>query len=196
MSQYFENDETIKSNKKLIKTNIFDKTFSFYTDNGIFSKDAFDYGSKFLLESLPKLKGKVLDLGCGYGPIGIILYKNDSSLDIDMIDVNERAILLAKENALINSAKVNIYESNIYEKITSKYDYIITNPPIRAGKEVVKKFLFGAKDYLKKDGELWFVMRKDHGVKSMIKELELDFSIKIIDKSKGFYVISSKNIAK
>ena len=106
-----------------------------------------------------------------------------------MIDVNERALELAKENILLNKVKANVFISNVYDKVTSKYDCIITNPPIRAGKNVVRKFLLEAEDYLNDEGILYFVMRKDHGVKSMIKELEDIYNVKIIDRDKGFYVI-------
>lgn len=107
-----------------------------------------------------------------------------------MVDVNKRAIALAKENIKLNNlTNITCYESNIYANIKRKYNYIITNPPIRAGKETLKEFLIKGKDYLNKNGELWFAMRKDHGVKSMIKLLEPTFKIQIMDKSKGFYVV-------
>ena len=139
-------------------------------------------------------KGFVLDLGCGYGVIGIILSFN-KDLFIDMVDVNKRAVELANENIKLNNIENAIcYESNIYSNIEKQYDYIITNPPIRAGKEVIRKFLFGSKEFLKDDGEVWFVMRKDHGVKSMVKELENDFFTRIIDKDKGFYIVQLKKI--
>ena len=191
MSMYFENDETIKSNKQKIKINYKDLSLEFYTDNGVFSKEKFDYGSRVLLENLPinKMEGYILDLGCGYGPIGIYLAKK-TDLPIDMIDINERAISLSKENLILNNIKnAKAFISDIYNSVDSKYNYIITNPPIRAGKDVVRKFLIGAKDYLVNNGELWFVMRKDHGVKSMLKELEEFYNPEIIERDKGFYVI-------
>lgn len=191
MSMYFENDETIKSNKQKIKINYKDLCLEFYTDNGVFSKEKFDYGSRVLLENLPinKMEGYILDLGCGYGPIGIYLAKK-TDLPIHMVDINERAISLTKENLILNNIKnTKAFISDIYNSVDSKYNYIITNPPIRAGKDVVRKFLIGAKDYLANNGELWFVMRKDHGVKSMLKELEEFYNTEIIERDKGFYVI-------
>jgi 16S rRNA (guanine1207-N2)-methyltransferase len=92
------------------------------------------------------------------------------------------------------STNVNFFESNIYENITKKYDYIITNPPIRAGKEVVYKMLGEAKDHLKKDGILYFVIRKEQGAKSTIKYLESIYDVKVLDKSKGFFIISCKSV--
>ena len=196
MNHYFTNDNNLKSNKKLININFENQNISLYTDNGVFSKEHFDYGSKLLIKNFIKetKKGRVLDLGCGYGVIGIIL-SNNKELFIDMVDVNLRAIELSKENLKLNNVEnAECFESNIYSNIIEKYDYIITNPPIRAGKETIRKFLFEADEHLQENGEVWFVMRKDHGVKSMIKELEKNYLVKIIDKDKGFYIVQLKKI--
>ena len=192
MSMYFENDATIKSKKQKIKINYKDLSLEIYTDNGLFSKDKFDYGSRLLLETITQnnLSGKILDLGCGYGVIGIILALNYPQTTVDMVDITDRAIEIAKENiSNLNIQNANIFKSDIYENIISKYDYIITNPPIRAGKDTIRKFLLEAKDHLTDTGELWFVMRKDHGVKSIIKELEQYYLISVEEKTKGFYII-------
>lgn len=190
MSQYFDNDKNIKSERKIIKFNFDNKVFSIYSDNGVFSKDRFDYGTRVLLNSvdIDKLYGNVLDLGCGLGVVGIILGTFNKGINIDMVDINERAIDLAKNNLVLNNVKANVFVSDIYSNIDNKYDFIITNPPIRAGKNVIRGFLLGSYDYLKDDGILYFVMRKDHGVKSMIKELSVKFNTSIVNKDKGFYV--------
>ena len=191
MSQYFDNDKNIKSERKIIKFNFDNKVFSIYSDNGVFSKDRFDYGTRVLLNSvdIDKLSGNVLDLGCGFGVVGIILGTFNKCINIDMVDINERAIDLAKNNLVLNNIKANVFVSDIYSNIDNKYDFIITNPPIRAGKNVIRGFLLGSYDYLKDDGILYFVMRKDHGVKSMIKELSVKFNTSIVNKDKGFYVV-------
>lgn len=191
MSQYFDNDKNIKSERKIIKFNFNNKVFSIYSDNGVFSKDRFDYGTRVLLNSvdIDKLSGNVLDLGCGLGVVGIILGTFNKGINIDMVDINERAIDLAKNNLVLNNVKANVFVSDIYSNIDNKYDFIITNPPIRAGKNVIRGFLLGSYDYLKDDGILYFVMRKDHGVKSMIKELSVKFNTSIVNKDKGFYVV-------
>ena len=193
MSHYFENDNNLKEDKKIINVDIFGKRFRFSTNSGVFSKDKVDYGTKLLLNNIVihKKSGKLLDLGCGYGVLGVILGENYKNLDIDMVDVNERAVTLANYNLQLNGVNgVNCYVSNIYEGVSSKYDYIVTNPPIRAGKDVLLQFLVGSYDYLVSDGQLWFVMRKDHGVKSMIKELENKYIVSILNKDKGFYMVS------
>lgn len=192
MSQYFDNDKNIKSEKRLIKFNFNNKEFSIYSDNGVFSKDRFDYGTRVLLSSIDidSLSGNVLDLGCGLGVVGIILGTLNRNINIDMIDVNERAISLTKDNLILNNVKADVFVSDVYDNVNKEYNYIITNPPIRAGKEVVRKFLFGGYDYLNDNGMLYFVMRKDHGVKSMIKELESKYNVTIVNKDKGFYIVS------
>ena len=194
MSQYFDNDKNIKNDKRLIKFNFNNKEFSIYSDNGVFSKDRFDYGTRVLLSNIDifKLRGNVLDLGCGLGVVGIILGTFNKNISIDMIDVNERAILLSRENLMLNNVKANVFVSDIYKAVNKKYNCIITNPPIRAGKDVIRKFLFDGYDYLEDDGVIYFVMRKDHGVKSMIKELESKYIVNVIGKDKGFYVVSLK----
>ena len=192
MSQYFDNDNNIKHNKKIIEFYFNDKKYNLYSDNGVFSKDKFDYGTKLLLDSIDisKLSGNVLDLGCGIGVVGIILGTINKNINIDMIDINERAISLVRDNLTLNKVKANVFSSDVYSNVNKKYDYIITNPPIRAGKEVVRKFLLGGYDYLNDNGILYFVMRKDHGVKSMIKELESKYNVTIVNKDKGFYIVS------
>lgn len=192
MSQYFDNDNNVKHNKKIIEFYFNDKKYNVYSDNGVFSKDRFDYGTRLLLDSIDisKLSGNVLDLGCGIGVVGIILGTINKNINIDMIDINERAISLVRDNLTLNKVKANVFSSDVYSNVNKKYDYIITNPPIRAGKEVVRKFLLGGYDYLNDNGILYFVMRKDHGVKSMIKELENKYNVTIINKDKGFYILS------
>ena len=110
-----------------------------------------------------------------------------------MVDINKRSIHLAKENAKINKADVNIFESNIYSNVTKKYDYIITNPPIRVGKKILYQILFEAKEHLNKNGELWLVVSKDQGAKSLLKDLEKEYTVKVENKNKGFYIISAIN---
>lgn len=192
MSQYFDNDNNIKHNKKIMEFYFNDKKYNLYSDNGVFSKDKFDYGTRLLLDSIDisKLSGNVLDLGCGIGVVGIILGTINENINIDMIDINDRAISLVRDNLTLNKVKANVFSSDVYSNVNKKYDYIITNPPIRAGKEVVRKFLLGGYDYLNDNGILYFVMRKDHGVKSMIKELENKYNVTIINKDKGFYIVS------
>lgn len=193
MSHYFTNDE-IKSNLQKTFVKIKDKNFSFYTDNGVFSKKGLDFGSRTLLESVLEedISGKVLDVGCGYGALGIIL-SSFFNVSVDMIDINKRAVHLSSMNIKENDvSNITSFYSNIYENVNKKYDVIITNPPIRAGKEVVYKILFGARDYLVFGGTLYFVINKDQGAKSTIKDIEKISNVEVINKNKGFFVIKCK----
>ena len=194
MSHYFENDSNVKSIEKLIDVKFKNDTLKFYVDNGVFSKNKLDYGTRLLLESIniSDLKGDILDFGCGYGPIGIYIAKK-TNLKIDMIDINKRALNLANKNSKINNVNTNIFESNIYSNIVKKYDYIISNPPIRVGKEILYKILLGAKEFLKSNGQLWIVINKDQGAKTVSKELEKYYSVEIVEKNKGFYIICASN---
>ena len=195
MNQYFTNNPNLKSNLKTIKYNYGSTCLEFLSDNGVFSKSKIDYGSKLLVETYLKNKKDIktcLDVGCGYGFISIVLAKI-LNITPTGIDVNDRALKLAEQNVLKNKVNANFINSNIYENINSKYDLIITNPPIRAGNDVVLTILKDAVKYLNKDGELWAVIRKDQGAKSIIKKLEPIYKVEIKEKSKGFYIFVAKN---
>ena len=192
MSYYFDKNTQVESKEAITKAEIGGILFTFVTDNNVFSKRGVDFGTRTLLESIKDINGEVLDFGCGYGPIGIYL-KKKFHVNIDMIDINERAVNLAKKNAKINDADVMVFESDIYNNVIKKYDYIVTNPPIRVGKQVLYKILIGAKEYLKENGHLLFVINKDQGAKSTMRDLQEYYNVKIVVKNKGFYVIDCQN---
>ena len=190
MGQYFTNDK-LPSNVKKTTCMVLGNKFTFLTDNGVFSKDGLDFGSRLLLESIPleEVGGKILDMGCGYGVFGVVIGKLTSA-NIDMVDVNLRALHLASRNAKENGvSNVNIFESNVYENVSSKYSSIITNPPIRAGKKIVYDIVMNARNYLEDDGKLFLVIRKEQGAKSLIVDLEKIYNVDILKKSKGFFII-------
>ena len=193
MGQYFDNEQLPS---KMIKTECFvlGSKFVFYTDNGVFSKDGLDFGSRLLLESIPleAVGGKVLDMGCGYGVFGIIINKL-ISCHVDMVDINKRAIHLSLINIKENRCTdINVFESNCYNNIDSKYSCIITNPPIRAGKKIVYDIVMNAKNYLEKDGCLFLVVRKEQGAKSLISDLEKEYSVTILNRKKGFFILQCR----
>ncbi len=193
MSHYFDYDTSLKHN--VVSKDVFIKTnkLSFFTDNGVFSKKGLDFGTRSLLESLPDdIHGDVLDFGCGYGPIGIYL-KKVYNCNVDMLDINERSINLAVKNAELNKVDVNIFKSDIYENVTKKYDYIITNPPIRVGKKILYKILFEAREHMKENGTMYLVINKDQGAKSVMKDLEDSYKVSLVEKNKGFYIIKAEN---
>lgn len=194
MSHYFENDKNLVSDIKTFSINILDNSFTFNTDNGVFSKGELDYGTYLLIKNVLKLDltGEILDLGCGYGPIGIIL-KKLKNVNVTMSDVNHRAIHLVKMNAKKNNVKIDVIISDGYENIDKRFSYVISNPPIRVGKKKLYKLLLDSKNHLEKDGELLIVVRKEQGALSLIKDMSVYYDVKVIDKDKGFLIISLKN---
>ena len=194
MAFYFDKNTKVESKEITTRAEIGGRLYTFKTDNNVFSKRGLDFGTRTLLESIDikNISGDVLDFGCGYGPIGIYI-KSNTNANVDMIDVNERALNLARSNASINKVDVNIFESDIYSNVNKKYDYIITNPPIRVGKKILYEILNKAKEHLKDNGHLIFVINKDQGAKSTMKDMEKYYSVKLIEKNKGFYVIDCQN---
>ena len=194
MAHYFENDDTLKSKIQENVAIINNEKFIFYTDVGVFSKKGLDFGTRTLLESLEieKIHGKVLDFGCGYGPIGIyVAHKTDA--EVHMIDVNRRSLELARKNVSTNHVNVQIYESNLYTNIKDTFDYIISNPPIRVGKKILYQILEEAKEHLKPNGQLWIVIHKDQGAKTTMEFLSQFYSVEVKNKNKGFYIICATN---
>lgn len=191
MSHYFTNDY-VESKENKTKCIIKNTELTLITDNGVFSKKGLDFGTRSLLETIDNVSGQVLDFGCGYGPIGIYL-KKTYDVEVDAVDINERAMNLAKKNAELNKTNINIFESNIYENVNKKYDYIVTNPPIRVGKKILYQILFEAKEHLNVNGELWLVIHKDQGAKTLAKDLEKEYKVEIKNKNKGFYIICARN---
>lgn len=190
MGQYFSN-EKLPSNVKKHKEFILGVEYSFFTDNGVFSKDGLDFGSRFLLECIPieEVGANILDVGCGYGVLGIVLNKMTNA-SVDMVDVNLRAMHLASRNISENHCKnIRVFESNCYSNVTSKYSCIVTNPPIRAGKKIVYEILIGASNYLEKNGALFLVIRKEQGAKSLISDLKKIYNVEVLGRKKGFFII-------
>lgn len=194
-NQYFENNPNLASNQIEISYYIKGNVMTFLSDNGVFSKSQVDFGSSLLIKTLPKLETKkVLDVGCGYGPIGLTIAKLNPQCMVQMVDINERAMNLAKKNRVLNRVEnAEIFASNIYENIREKYDLIVTNPPIRAGKKVVWDITLGAVEHLNQDGEMWCVIQKKQGAESLIKGLKTVFKeVEIVEKDKGYWIIRSK----
>ena len=193
MSHYFQDDPNLVSNIKEITFEINGITMKLLTDNGVFSKSNVDEGSyAFLKVLLPlDLGNTILDLGCGYGTIGLTLAKAHEEARITLADVNPRAVALCERNAgLLNlSPRVTILQSDIYEKIEGPYDSIVVNPPIRAGKKVTYRMYEEAKQYLIDGGSLYIVIRKAQGAESASKYIETIFgNVTLLKREKGYYI--------
>jgi 16S rRNA (guanine1207-N2)-methyltransferase len=194
---YYSQKPTVESDRKSWSFTLKGHPFTFQSDRGVFSKNEVDFGSRLLIESftLPDIHGDILDVGCGYGPIGLSVAKN-FQLHVDMIDINERAVELAKDNAKFNSVgNVKIFQSDLFENIESdrKYVAILTNPPIRAGKKIVHSIFEKAYNHLEVGGELWIVIQKKQGAPSAIEKLnELYAEVDVVEKKKGYFIIKAK----
>ncbi|MFD1414792.1 class I SAM-dependent methyltransferase [Oceanobacillus jeddahense] len=173
------------------------KTFQFTSDVGVFSKNEVDFGSRVLIESFqkPEVDGPILDVGCGYGPIGLSLASDFPDRQIFMVDVNERAVELARKNAEINKiSNTTILQSDLYKQLNGKtFASIVTNPPIRAGKKVVHAIFEEACKYLSDHGELWVVIQKKQGAPSAKDKLEAIFgNVEVVTKKKGYFILRAK----
>lgn len=193
MEHYYTTDPSVKSEEKEIEYEINGNKFKFISDNGVFSKNHVDIATSFMLKTIyDEVEGEVLDIGCGYGVIGITVAKKNSVKKITMIDINHRALELSRKNSIKNKVdeKVEIFESDGFKNINGDFDVIITNPPIRAGKEVIYKMYEDSKEHLKIGGKLFIVINKKHGAPSTIKFLHNLFgNCEIMDKKTGFNVI-------
>ena len=193
---YYAKQPKVKSDRKLVTSSLLGVDLHFTTDSGVFSKGGIDFGSRLLIESfvMPAVAGKVLDLGCGYGPIGVTLGAVYPDREIHMVDMNERAIQLSQENAASNEvANVEIYSSDGLASVEEVgFAAILTNPPIRAGKEVVFSFYDHSYSKLVVGGELWVVIQKKQGAPSTMKRLEELFgNVTVVSKQKGYYILKS-----
>jgi 16S rRNA (guanine1207-N2)-methyltransferase len=196
---YYTNKPSVESNPIEWSFSLRGKSFNFTSDSGVFSKKEVDFGSRLLIENFvaPDLHGDFLDLGCGYGPIGISLAYRYSEHHVVMVDVNERALELARKNARRNNvSNVTVQRSNLFDGLKNLgFSCILSNPPIRAGKKVVHQLLEQAYDYLIEGGELWIVIQKKQGAPSAIEKLETIFGeVEVVVKKKGYYIIRSKKV--
>lgn len=195
-NHYYSREQEVESNPSFWDFTLRNHLLKFKTDNGVFSKREVDFGSRLLIETFepPEIEGHILDVGCGYGPIGLSIAK-DTGRNVHMVDVNERALLLAKENAELNKIEnASIYESDCLESVTrSDYAAILTNPPIRAGKKVVHQIFEQSYSRLKEGGELWVVIQKKQGSPSAIEKITDIFGqVNTVVKKKGYYILQAK----
>lgn len=194
--QYFTAQPSAQHQYQTFDFTLLGHTLTFTTDSGVFSKSTIDFGTRVMLEAADErtfVAGKLLDLGAGYGPVGIAMAKAWGR-EVDMVDVNERALELAQKNAEQNGVAdlTHPFISSVYEQVTDQYAAILVNPPIRAGKDIVTAMLTLAPQYLLPGGKLIAVLQKKQGAPSAQKNMQAAFgNAKIIAKSKGYYIIES-----
>ena len=190
---YAENPDAAHDIHEL-RVELLGEKMTFLTDAGVFSKKMVDFGSQLLLKCLEVNQGEtVLDVGCGYGPLGLSLVKA-YGVQATMVDINNRALDLARKNAERNKVEATIFQSNIYEQVKGKFDHVISNPPIRAGKQVVHEIIEKSKDFLGIGGDLTIVIQKKQGAPSAKSKMEDVFgNCEIVKKDKGYYILRSVN---
>ncbi|CAL27110.1 class I SAM-dependent methyltransferase [Staphylococcus carnosus] len=201
MSHYYDEDPEVASQREDFKYRYQQNELKLATDSGVFSKGKIDYGSDLLLRTFlkehpPGPSKTIIDVGCGYGPIGLMIAKVSPHHKVILLDVNHRALDLAKENSEKNHIdNAVIQESDGLAEIPDdSADMIVTNPPIRAGKSVVHGILEDAYSKLKKDGELYVVIQKKQGMPSAKKKMEAVFgNVETLAKDKGYYILKSKH---
>lgn len=194
---YYSNKPQTESKPRQWKFTLLGFEFKFETDAGVFSKSEVDFGSRVLIDAfeMPEVKGDVLDVGCGYGPIGLSIAKANPERFVHMMDINSRAVQLAEKNAIVNGVQnVRIFESDGLEAVGDlKVAAILTNPPIRAGKETIFRFYDDSYKKLVENGELWVVIQKKQGAPSTLNHLEEMFSeVDVVEKKKGYWIIRAK----
>ncbi len=188
--QYFSAAPTSAHNRATCEFAYRGQKLAFTTDSGVFSRGEMDFGTKTLLEALDGLHGRVLDLGCGWGAVGVSVGKAFPDCEIAMGDVNERAVALSKQNAEKNGVLAHIVLSDGLTDIQGEFDVILTNPPIRAGKQVIYRLFAQSAERLRPGGRLLLVIRKKQGADSAVKYLNTLFkAVETIDRSGGFHVI-------
>jgi len=192
---YYSNQPGAAHDRRILEATLRGKVFRFTSDAGVFSKTGIDYGSRVLIEAMDIAENaRVLDVGCGYGPMGLSAAYLAPKGQVTMVDVNERAVQLAKENAKLNQiTNVTILESDLFSAVKGKmFDVILTNPPIRAGKSTVHTIFEEAAVHLNKGGTLWIVIQKKQGAPSAKAKLEELFdTVEEVTKDKGYRIFKA-----
>lgn len=191
MSHYFIENAALLTNERMLTANILGQPLKFLSNNGLFACDKVDEISTILIENMPPIAGSLLDLGCGYGTIGIALAKK-YPLQLTFADINSIALAYAVKNAALNQVKADAIHSDSFEKIEGKFDTITLNPPIHAGKDTMYKMYAESAQHLNPGGAFYIVIQKKHGADSTIKKLKEIFStVDTIYKKKGCLIVKN-----
>lgn len=194
MSHYFTDNKNMPHNRKDYSFRFLSYNFSVVSDDGVFSKTSLDEGTEVLLKEAVKqpITGRVLDLGCGLGIVTMVLKKQFPIIEVTGVDVNSRAIELSILNLKKNQIEGRILLSDGFEEVDESFDWVVSNPPVRVGKEKLYQLFEGVHAHLASHGKFIFVMRKSHGAQSAKKKCEALFgNCEILERSKGYYVLIS-----
>jgi len=196
---YYTEKPTSELRLGLLKCRLRGHDFEFLTSSGIFSHKRIDAGTRLLIESMMLTnRGDALDIGCGYGPIGIVAAKMKPKLQVWMTDINQRAVELANENAIRNGVEnVQFLMGSLYEPVKDRYfDIILTNPPITAGiRQAVEPIIRGSTNHLKKNGSLQMVFRTKKGGDHITALLERYYGeFEVIARKGGYRIVKAQEI--
>lgn len=196
MEHYYTPRPESEHRERTIRATARGLTLEFITDAGVFSKNELDPGSHLLIESMPPLTGRVLDLGCGWGPVGVFLAKLNPEAQLVMADVNERALDLTRRNLQKNGVRAEVIESDGFQAIEGTFRHVVTNPPIRAGKQTIYAMFDEAYKRLEAGGTLTIVIRKQQGAPSALKHFEETYgNAEIAAKDAGYWIIRTRKEA-
>jgi len=197
-AHYFTDNRNLEMNRKEHSFRFSGHLYTFTTDNGVFSKTGVDYGTMVLLEAAAgrPLSGSILDLGCGYGVISVVLKDLYPESAMTSVDINPRAVELTQLNCDQNHTESRVLVSDGFSRLKeSSFDAVITNPPIRAGKKVIYHLFDGAYDHLHKDGRLMLVIQRKQGAESALKKLEELFgNCTVVSRDRGYWVLESHKL--
>lgn len=188
--QYFESNPASAHDIRSVPVNYQGVAFAFLTDAGVFSRDGLDEGTRLMLDNvMDRLSGRVLDLGCGWGPVGTIASRLKPETQVVMTDINERAVELAAKNVTANRGKAQVLSGNGFEKVTGLFDWVLFNPPIRAGKQAIYQLFKDAGQHLTPEGKLVIVIRKQQGALSARDYLQTLYEqVDLLERKKGYHV--------
>jgi 16S rRNA (guanine1207-N2)-methyltransferase len=196
---YYSAHPSAKMEYREVQATLLGTSFTFQTAAGVFSKRGIDFGSRLLLETVEiGWASTVLDLGCGYGPLGIVIAKVYPSTKLTMVDVNERAIQLTVANAQKNGVadRVTCFVSAGFSAVGKRsFDQIVCNPPIRTGKEIIYPLFAEAREHLTPAGSFWMVIRKQQGATSALAQLKGIYrEVRMVKQKKGYCIIQALNV--
>ena len=194
VEHYFASKPTSEAKYGIIKARLCGRSFQFLTSSSVFSKRRIDTGTQLLIESmaLPKT-GSVLDIGCGYGAVGISAATFNPNLQVTMTDVNMRAVSLARKNITLNRAfNAQVRYGSLYEPVEGQtFDCVLSNPPVSAGMETVKAIITGAPKVMANGATLQMVIRSKIGAKLLPALFEETFgNCAVLSRESGFRVIT------
>ena len=188
---YYSQNPNVEHDEQQVIFEVLGRQLRCTTDAGVFSRDGLDMGTRILLEALPELSGRILDLGCGWGPVGAAIGSVYPETEILMTDVNERAAELARRNLAANGVKnARVVTGDGYASVDGSFSAILLNPPIRAGKQLIYAMFADARNYLEDGGALYIVIRKQQGAESAEKYLKTLYGdVERIAREKGYWVL-------